>query len=50
MEPSVPPVVSILEASFTVSPQMSKIGFVAPMVREICFVFGTGLGNGTVLQ
>ena len=30
MEPRVP-VESILEASFTVSPQMSKTGFVAPM-------------------
>ena len=30
MQPSVP-VESILEASFTVSPQMSKTGFVAPM-------------------
>ena len=33
MDPRVP-VESILEASFTVSPQMSKTGFVAPMTSH----------------
>ena len=33
IEPRVP-VESILEASFTVSPQMSKTGFVAPMTPQ----------------
>ena len=33
MQPRVP-VESILEASLTVSPQMSKTGFVAPMTPE----------------